>query len=77
MVPIWICVYANKWKASEFQLRNYLVPPSEDPQGVWVSCTNDPNHCSAEKINIIQGNISPNLCSKPKKKNKSTKEAKC
>ena len=69
-------------KLRNIQLRNYLVPPSEDPQGVWVSCTNDPNHCSAEKINIIQGNISPNkVTSLPtyvqNQKTKSTKEARC
>eukprot|EP00250_Pteridium_aquilinum_P013197 c21194_g1_i3 orf=203-1432(-) len=37
-----------------YQVRNYVVPPPEDPTGEWVPCKDNPRTCSLSEVNILQ-----------------------
>lgn len=37
-----------------YQVRNYLVPPTEDPTGEWDPCKNNPRLCSPAEVNDLQ-----------------------
>lgn len=37
-----------------YQVRNFLVPPFDDPTGKWNPCKNNPKLCSPAELNVLQ-----------------------
>ncbi|MCO5587935.1 hypothetical protein L7F22_041888 [Adiantum nelumboides] len=38
-----------------YEVRNFLVPPSQDSNGDWALCKENPKLCSIEEIHVLQG----------------------
>ncbi|KAM3322676.1 hypothetical protein P3S67_003827 [Capsicum chacoense] len=38
-----------------WQVRNILVAPGTDPQGVWKSCTTNIHSCTPSQLKVLQG----------------------